>query len=403
MPELTISLRNLHARQWEIKTHPAKRKVVRAGRRGGKTTLAADIAVDLFLAGKRILYGVPTDDQVGRFWFECKRALQEPIEAGLFSKNETKHIIELPGTEQRIRAKTAWNADTLRGDYGDYIILDEFQMMEADTLDEVVYPMLLDNNGDLMLIYTERRGLKGKYARELFAKGDTDPRWASFKFTSHDNPHISAEALAEITSDMTQAAYRAEILAEESGDNPHALWKREMIARLTKAPDLLRVVVGVDPPGSVGTECGIVAAGKGLYEGRMCGFVLGDYSRKGSPGEWGAEAVAAYHRFQADRMAGERNYGGDMVAHTIRTVPNGKEVAYKDVQATRGKAVRAEPIAALYEQGLVYHVGTFGGLEDEMCGYVPDKGMPSPNRYDALVWALTELNLIGQNGSKLLW
>ena len=136
--ELTVTLRNLHQKQWEIKDHPAKRKVVRAGRRGGKTTLAADIAVEVFLNGGRALYGVPTDDQVGRFWFECKRALQEPIEAGIFVKNETKHIIELPGTEQRIRAKTAWNADTLRGDYGDYIILDEFQMIEADTLDEVV-------------------------------------------------------------------------------------------------------------------------------------------------------------------------------------------------------------------------------------------------------------------------
>lgn len=391
--EMDVTLRDLHPMQWDIKDHPAKRKVVRAGRRGGKTTLAADIAVDLFLEGKRILYGVPTDDQVGRFWFECKRALAEPIEAGIYVKNETKHIIELPGTEQRIRAKTAWNADTLRGDYGDYIILDEFQMMEADTLDEVVYPMLLDNNGDLMLIYTERRGVKGKYARDLFAKEKTDPRWKSFKFTSHDNPHISTEALEEITKDMTQLAYKAEILAEESGDNPDALWKREMIKRLTKAPELSRVVIGVDPPGSIGTECGIVGAGKGFYEGRMCGFILGDFSLKGSPATWGRAAVTGYNSLQADKMAGERNYGGDMVENTIRTVEGGEYVNYGDVTATRGKAVRAEPIAALYEHGNVYHVGFFPELEDEMCGYVPDKGLPSPNRYDGLVWALTELDV----------
>ena len=82
-----------------------------------------------------------------------------------------------------------------------------------------------------------------------------------------------------------------------------------------------------------------------------------------------------------------------MVENTIKTVPNGSGVAYKGVTATRGKAVRAEPIAALYEQGRVYHVGTFDLLEDELCGYVPDKGMPSPNRYDGLVWMLTELNI----------
>lgn len=402
MPELTVTLRNLHAKQWEIKNSPAKRKVVRAGRRGGKTTLAADIAVDLFLQGKRVLYGVPTDDQVGRFWFECNHALAEPIEAGVFKKNETKHIIELPGTEQRIRAKNAYNADTLRGDYGDYIILDEFQMMDADTLDEVVYPMLLDNDGDLMLIFTERRGVKGKYARDLFKRGETDPRWQSFKFTSHDNPHISASALEEITKDMTQLAYKAEILAEESGDNPDALWKREIIPHLTKAPEMTRIVVGVDPPGSVGTECGIVAAGKGTYKGQMCAFVLADHSRKGTPGEWGAAVVTTYHTVQADRIVGERNYGGDMVENTIRNAENGQFVSYKDVQATRGKAVRAEPIAALYERGLVYHIGDYPLLEDEMCGYVPDKGMPSPNRYDALVWALTELDIIGKKGSRII-
>lgn len=393
--ELTVTLRNLHAKQWEIKNHPAKRKTIRAGRRGGKTTLAADIAVDKFLDGARVLYGVPTDDQVGKFWHECKRALAEPLEAGVYAKNETKHIIELAGTEQRIRAKTAYNADTLRGDYGDYIILDEFQLMEADTLDGVVYPMLLDNNGDLMLIFTERRGAKGKYARELFAKDQTDPRWKSFLFTSHDNPHISREALQEITKDMTLLAYKAEIMAEESGDNPAALWNRDMLQRLTKAPEMLRVVVGVDPPGSVGTECGIVGAGKGMYEGRMCGFVLGDYSLKGSPGAWGAGVVTAYHRLKADRVVGEKNYGGDMVESTIRNTENGENVSYQGVTATRGKTVRAEPVAALYERGLIYHVGTFPELEDEMCGYVPDKGLPSPNRYDGLVWAITELELSG--------
>jgi len=159
--ELTVNLRNLHQKQWEIKSSPAKRKIIRAGRRGGKTTLVADIAIDAFLDGRRVLYAVPTDDQVDRFWFEVKRGLSEPLAANVYYKNETRHIIEKEGTENRIRAKTAFNADTLRGDYGDVIILDEFQDMAPDALDDVVYPMLLDNDGDLIICYTSRRVNKG--------------------------------------------------------------------------------------------------------------------------------------------------------------------------------------------------------------------------------------------------
>ena len=150
MPELIVELRQPHSRQREFIESKAKRKIIRAGRRGGKTTGAAILAVRAFLDGRRILYGTPTQEQVERFWFECKRALQEPIEQNIYYKNETRHIIELPNTEQRIRAKTAWNADTLRGDYADLLILDEYQLMSEDTWGEVGAPMLLDTDGDLV-------------------------------------------------------------------------------------------------------------------------------------------------------------------------------------------------------------------------------------------------------------
>ena len=112
-----------------------------------------------------------------------------------------------------------------------------------------------------------------------------------------------------------------------------------------------------------------------------------------SPEGWGRRAVELYHRFDADRIVGERNYGGDMVRFTVATAD--KNAAFKEVVASRGKSVRAEPISALYEQGKVSHVGTFPDLEDQMCnftasGYVGDG---SPDRADALVWALTELML----------
>ncbi len=146
--ELTTRLKRPHTKQDAFINSPAKRKVIRAGRRGGKTTGAAILAVKTFLAGRRVLYTAPTQEQVEAFWSEVKTALREPIEAGVFQKNETRHTIELPYSEQRIRGKTAWNADTLRGDYADLLIFDEYQLVDADAWSLVGAPMLLDNDGD---------------------------------------------------------------------------------------------------------------------------------------------------------------------------------------------------------------------------------------------------------------
>jgi hypothetical protein len=374
----------------------ASRKVIRAGRRSGKTTGASIMAIRQFLAGRRILYATPTQEQVDTFWNEVKLALQEPLEASVYYKNETRHIIELSGSPQRIRAKTAWNADTLRGDYADLLILDEYQLMSEDAWGKVGAPMLLDNNGDAIFIYTTKGGRH--HSTELFKKAeqDTTGRWQTFVFSSHDNPHLSANALDDITDDMTNLAYRMEILAEEIDDNPAALWKRDIIGHVTNHPDLARAVVGVDPPGTAdGAECGIVVAGMAQVGDERRTFILGDYSLKGSPAQWGSEVVAAYHRHQAGRVVGEVNFGGDMVENTIHSVD--KSVSYKAVRASRGKAVRAEPVVAYYEQGRVSHMGSFGLLEDEMCNWVPGQSKWSPNRIDALVWAVTDL-MVGVPG-----
>ena len=166
--------------------------------------------------------------------------------------------------------------------------------------------------------------------------------------------------------------------------------------RVAKAPEMRRIVVSVDPSGTKGDgggdDIGIVVAGLGV-DGR--GYVLQDGTVQMSPEGWGRRAVDLYHHWKADRIIGERNYGGDMVRFTVSTAD--RKAAFKEVVATRGKSVRAEPISALYEQGKVSHVGTFPDLEDQMCnftagGYV---GENSPDRADALVWALTELMLGG--------
>lgn len=401
-----IVTRAPHEKQKLFIQSPAKRKVIRAGRRGGKTTGIGILAVEAFKAGKRVLYATPTQEQIDAFWFEVKTALQKPIDAGILHKNETLHTVEVPGTKNRIRAKTAWDADSLRGDYGDLLILDEFQLMNEDVWERVGAPMLLDNNGDAVFIYTppslhskfRTKARNPRHAANLFkrAKADTSGRWEAFHFTSHDNPHISAVGLDEITQDMTTLAYEQEILAEDKDESPGALWKRDTLehTRVNAFPTLVRVVVGVDPPGGI-VECGILTAGLGS-NGHA--YVLDDSSLLDSPEKWSNAVVAAYHRHKADLVLGEKNFGGDMVEHTIRSAQNAQNISYKNVSASRGKAVRAEPVAALYERGLVHHVGSFPHLEDELCSWVPGQSK-SPNRLDALVWAVTELMLGDEVGS----
>ena len=409
--QLTISLPQPHSKQLAFIDSPAKRKVIRAGRRGGKTVGIAIYAVQKFLEGRRVLYAAPTSEQIDRFWKEITKALAEPIDAGVFKKNETDHTVELKGTEQRIRAKTAWNADTLRGDYADELLMDEYQLMDETAWSEVGAPMLLDNNGNAIFIYTppslhSRSTSKARdpqHAAKLFkrAKAGTSGRWAVFHFASRDNPHISEEALADITNDMTSLAYRQEILAEDIDEAPGALWKRADIdgARLTKAPEsLTRVVVGVDPTASSGgDEAGIITAGSVGDEY----YTLADDSLQGSPEQWAQAAITAYHRHKADCIVAEKNNGGEMVESVIKqAVINARlkdatigNVPVKLVWASRGKATRAEPVSAIAENGRDHHVGTFPLLEDELCLWIP--GDPSPNRLDAKVWAITELSNVG--------
>ncbi len=189
---------------------------------------------------------------------------------------------------------------------------------------------------------------------------------------------------------------RQELNAEILEDNPHALWRREVIekARVTTPPALRRIVVAVDPPAGRGTRadaCGIIVAGLGRDD---LGYVLEDATVQGlRPRDWARTAIAAYHRHGADALVAEVNQGGEMVRDVLAQVCD--NLAYRPVHATRGKWLRAEPVAMLYEQGRVRHVGAMAELEDQMCVFEPDgrAAGSSPDRLDALVWALTELML----------
>lgn len=163
---------------------------------------------------------------------------------------------------------------------------------------------------------------------------------------------------------------RQELAGEILDDNPDALWKRARIdeLRVRQYPDLVRIVVGVDPEAAnteTSSETGIVVADIANVDGMTHGYILDDLTIKASPSNWATAAITGYYKFQADRIIGEVNNGGDMVEHTVNSVDS--SVPFKQVRASRGKLVRAEPISALYEQGRVHHVGFFPELEDQMC------------------------------------
>ncbi|MCK5575946.1 MAG: DNA-packaging protein [Sphingomonadales bacterium] len=228
----------------------------------------------------------------------------------------------------------------------------------------------------------------------LLKEISTDPATVITRGSSFENKaHLSQRFLDEMTRRYGGTRLgRQELMGEMLDDVPGALWTRQMLDdhRTACAPDLVRIVVAVDPPVTHGPKadaCGIVAVGK-AKDGAL--YVLEDASVQGlSPHGWAERALGCYRAHVADRLVAEVNNGGDLVEAVIRQLA--PDVSYRAVRASRGKIARAEPVAALYERGLVHHVGAFAELEDELCAYTGEGGEKSPDRLDALVWAITEL------------
>jgi len=262
--------------------------------------------------------------------------------------------------------------------------------------------MLIDNDGDVVFIYTPpslrssgvTKAHDRRYCSKLYKRAEAaqDGRWAAFHFSSHANPYISTVALSEIAGDMTALSYRQEIDAEDIDEVPGALWTRARIeeCRVVAAPELVRIVVAVDPSGSdksTADEVGICVCGKGV-DGHY--YHLADASLRCTPLVWAQVAIREYRAWDADRLVAEKNFGGLMVAQTIAAAD--ATVPVRLIDSSRGKLVRAEPIAALAEKGVVHMVGNFPALEDELCGYTGKAGEKSPNRLDAYVFAMRELS-----------
>lgn len=224
------------------------------------------------------------------------------------------------------------------------------------------------------------------------------PTTALSRVSTYDNAdNLSPAFFSEIAAQYEGTALgRQELWGEIVDDIEGALWTWGMIeaARISLAPDLARVVVAVDPPATSGPEadeCGIIVAGRAGEGEDAVAYVLADWSLKAGPRAWAERAIAAYAEFAADRIVVEVNQGGEMARAVLAQVDASAPV--RGVHATRGKRLRAEPVAALYERGRVRHVGAFPKLEDQMTHFAGEGPGKSPDRLDALVWAISELML----------
>ena len=282
---------------------------------------------------------------------------------------------------------TADEPERLRGKQHQKLWGDELAAWRyPEAWDQAMFGLRLGKNPQAVVTTTPR---PVRLVRELLASKTTViTRGSSYENKDNLAPAFLSRIVAKYEGTRLG---RQELNAELLEDNPGALWQRSQIdsLRVVSAPALSRVVVAVDPSagdGESGAEAGIIVAALG-QDGQ--GYVLADQTVRGTPETWAREAVTAYHKFHADRLVAETNNGGKMIEALVRVVD--KNVAYKEVHASRGKEVRAEPVSALYEQAKVHHVGTFPLLEDQMVEWVP--GDTSPDRLDALVWAMTELML----------
>jgi phage terminase large subunit-like protein len=368
---------------------------IRCGRGWGKTRTGAET----FICAVRD-WGYKFPNLVGAT-AEDVRDLMIKGESGILSvcppnftpeyKESKKELIWPNGVVSHIYYGS--EPDKARGPQSDFVWCDETAKWQypEETFDNMLLGLRL---GDCPLCMSTSTPRPTKFIIDLEKRTDAAGRKSTITTlgSTDDNiANLSSVFLATVVSKYRGTRLgRQELNGDILDDNPDALWQRKDIDdnRVAKMPDLVRVVVGVDPAATSSSgsdDTGIVVAG---IDRNKHGYVLGDYTCHVSPKQWAIESIAAFNKHNADRVIGETNNGGEMVEHTLRTVDPG--IPYKAVHASRGKQTRAEPISSYYEQGRIHHVGSFPALEDQMCDWIPGEGK-SPDRVDALVWALTEL------------
>ena len=366
-----------------------------AGRGAGKTRTAAEWLAFQASSNPRTRWAIaaPTYSDVRDTCAEGQSGIVQVLREYGTLKDYNRSIGELFLTNgSRIKLFSGEEPDRFRGPQFHGGWFDELAAFKyPDAWDQYQFGLRLGDFPQTIVTTTPR---PTKLIKDLIARqGVRVVRGSTF-----DNAkNLAPSALIELKARYENTRLGRQELYGEILDNVEgALWTREMIegARVTEAPPLVRVVVAIDPAvtsNSTSDETGIVCAGvssAGEY------YILDDKSLRSSPDQWARQAVNLYHDYKADKIVAETNNGGDMVIMLLKQVDAG--IATKKVTATRGKQLRAEPISSLYEQGKVHHVGYFPELESQMCEWTPLSN-ESPDRLDALVWALTELNSGGSS------
>jgi len=365
--------------------------LVMAGRGYGKTKLGAE-----FVRGEKDAGRAKRIALIGRTAADVRDVMVEG-ESGILACSPPWDRPKYEPSKRRLTwpngtVATTYSAkepDLLRGPQHDLVWADEMAAWEYRDAWTNAQLGLRIGERPRAIVTTTPRPIKA--IRELLA----DPNTVTTRGSTYDNRANLAPAFFdqiikryEGTRTGRQELY-AELLEEAEG----ALWKRSELeeGRVKAPPEFIRVVVAIDPAvtsNEESDETGIVVAGLGTDRH---GYLLRDLSGRYTPDEWARIASQAHHEHKGDRIIAEVNNGGEMVEFTLRTVD--KKLPYLAVHASRGKRTRAEPVGALYEQGRIHHVGAFDDLEDQLCCWEPNGGMPSPDRLDALVWAMTELML----------
>jgi len=372
--------------------------LILAGRGWGKTRVGAqDIALYALTHPNTISAVIaPTFGDLRRVCFggpsgllsiipdECFR-----VSRGRKSYSTTTSEINLTNGS-KIMGFAAIEPDRLRGPQFHRAWCDELAAWRyPETFDQLMFGLRLGDNPQCIITTTPK---PTPIIRSLIERNDTIVTTGS-TFENEANLAKSALAMLKEKYDGTTLG-RQELYAEVLNMLEGALWNNNLIEE-TRLPansekDLTQIIVAIDPAvtsGEDSDETGIMVVGKDANNEY---YVLEDISGKYSPDKWGKIAIKAFYEWGADRIIAETNNGGDLVERLLRAIDS--DIPYRSVTATRGKMVRAEPIAALYEQRRVHHIGYFSELESQMTTYTGDRPKPSPDRLDALVWGLTELS-----------
>ena len=368
------------------KTHTGARDAALFALQNPQTQVA--VVVPTFGDIRRVAFGGPS----GILSFLPKELLLQGRGQGY---NATGQEIRL-WNGSKIMGFSATEPDRLRGPQFHHAWCDEIAAWRyPETFDQLMFGLRLGEDPKCTITTTPK---PTKLVKSLLAR----KRTCVTRGTTFENKANLAEAAVQQLEERYGGTRlgRQELYAEVLEDVEGALWNYQMIEdermKMDGIPEMQRVVVGIDPAvthSANSDETGIVVAGRGVDD-RF--YVLSDRSIKASPDGWMREALDAFYLHDADKIIAEVNNGGDLVERLLRTIDS--SVSYKKVTATRGKMVRAEPIAALYEQKRVSHVGNFDILETQMCEYAGEG--KSPDRMDALVWALTELS---RSSGQAMW